>query len=115
VLPDPGYLGTAVAGVVLVTLALRALPFTVIAAWRQSALVGDLADWMPLGVLLILVVDSLSMTSFTTAPYGLPEVVALLLTIALHLWRRNTSLSVVVGTAGYLVLVNVALPTGGWA
>jgi branched-subunit amino acid transport protein AzlD len=45
--------------------------------------------------------------SLLSAPYGLPELIAAAVVIVLHLWRRNTLLSIAVGTFVYMVLVQV--------
>ncbi|RHO87948.1 hypothetical protein DW049_07045 [Ruminococcus sp. AF41-9] len=42
-----------------------------------------------------------------TAPHGLPELIACVAVVLLHLWKRNTLLSIIAGTAVYMVLVQV--------
>ena len=37
----------------------------------------------------------------------LPQIIAVAVVAALHLWRKNTFLSIVVGTAVYMVLVQL--------
>lgn len=41
------------------------------------------------------------------APHGLPELISIAVITALHLWKRNVLLSIGVGTALYMVLVQV--------
>jgi branched-subunit amino acid transport protein AzlD len=55
--------------------------------------------------MVILAVYTLRAVSLTEAPHGLPEGIALTATIALHLWRRSAVLSILGGTAVYVVLV----------
>ena len=43
--------------------------------------------------------------NLTAAPYGIPELIGVAVTAALHLWRRNTLLSIAAGTVVYMVLV----------
>ena len=38
-------------------------------------------------------------------PYGLPELLAIGTVGALHLWKRNTMLSISVGTVVYMLLI----------
>jgi len=38
-------------------------------------------------------------------PYGLPEFIALFVVGALHVWKRNALISILSGTAVYMVLV----------
>lgn len=38
-------------------------------------------------------------------PHTIPELIGVAVTAALHLWRRNSLLSIAVGTAVYMALV----------
>ncbi|AIA07065.1 branched-chain amino acid transporter permease [Streptomyces noursei] len=102
-MPDTRYLLLAVAVSAAVTWALRALPFTVLAPLRASAVVRYLGARMPAGVMVILCVYCLR-----DLPLSRPEAVAplaaLAVTVGLHLWRRNALLSILGGT-----MVNVVL------
>jgi branched-subunit amino acid transport protein AzlD len=62
---------------------------------------------MPAGIMVILAVYTLRGVSLAESPHGLPEGIALAVTIALHLWRRNAVLSILGGTAVYVFLVGV--------
>ena len=37
--------------------------------------------------------------------YGLPELIAIAVTVALHLWKRQMLLSIALGTICYMLLV----------
>ena len=39
------------------------------------------------------------------APHGLPELISLAVVTVTYLWKRNTIMSVVIGTALYMFLV----------
>ncbi|MPV89833.1 branched-chain amino acid ABC transporter [Georgenia ruanii] len=88
-----------------VTYALRLAPFLALRRVRDSALVSFLGRTMPLGVMAILVVYTLSAVDLTPAPHGLPEVAGVVVTAALHLWRRNALLSIVGGTGTYMAVL----------
>jgi branched-subunit amino acid transport protein AzlD len=45
--------------------------------------------------------------SITAAPHGLPEFISCALVAGLHLWKRNTLISIVGGTACYMLLVQL--------
>jgi branched-subunit amino acid transport protein AzlD len=107
--PDAGYLIAAVALAAGITFALRALPFAVIEPLRASRLAARLADRMPAGLLLILVVYLLRDTPAKAPPAAAATVVAVLLVAALQWWRANALLSIVSGTALYLVATNVVV------
>jgi len=108
-LPEGVELGPTLAilgSIFLVTLALRGLPFTALRFFRESDLVAWLGLAMPVGVMTLLVVYTVS--GQADAPGGFVAVaIALVFTVALHLWRRSATLSILLGTVLYLVLVNL--------
>ncbi|WP_372344512.1 branched-chain amino acid transporter permease [Streptomyces sp. KL116D] len=104
-MPDAPYLLSAVGVAVAVTWALRALPFAVLAPLRSSATVSYLDSHMPVGVLTILSVYALRDVTPRLPDRAWPTVLALAVTVGLHLWRRNLLLSVFGGTAAHVALV----------
>lgn len=106
-MPDAAYLASAVAVAAAVTWALRALPFALLVPLRRSKVVPYLAAAMPVGVMAILVVHTLRHTPLTAPPHGAAVGIALAVTVALHLWRRNVVLSIFGGTAVHVLLVSV--------
>lgn len=63
---------------------------------------------VPVGVMTVLVVYTLA--SALDAPGGLaPALIAGAVTLALHAWRRSSGLSILAGTAVYMLLVNVVV------
>ncbi|WP_329113392.1 branched-chain amino acid transporter permease [Streptomyces sp. NBC_01465] len=105
-MPDTRYLLAAVATAVVVTWSLRALPFAALAPLRSSPLVARLGRSMPLGVMTILTVYTLRDLGPYVPDRTWPTLIALALTAALHLWRRNVLLSVLGGTAAHVALVS---------
>lgn len=104
-MPDVAYILTALAVIMAVTFALRAVPFAIVAPLRSSALVHYLGIHMPVGIMLILAVYTLRNVSATPSSL-VPAVVALAVTVGLHLWRRHALLSIAGGTAAYMVFGN---------
>jgi branched-subunit amino acid transport protein AzlD len=103
-MPHPPYLIAAVAVSAAVTWGLRALPFTVLAPLRASAVVGYLSARMPLGVMVILLGYTLRGLSLAGPAQALPDILAVAVTAGLHLWRRNAVLSILGGTAVHVAL-----------
>ncbi|MGN0792866.1 MAG: branched-chain amino acid transporter permease [Aristaeellaceae bacterium] len=98
------WLGVAV--IALVTAGLRFLPFLVFGGGRKTpGIISRLGNALPGAVMAMLVVYCLRTVHFTTAEGWIPALLASLLTAALHVWRRNTLLSIVSGTVAYMVLV----------
>lgn len=55
----------------------------------------------------MLVVYCLKNVSLIAAPHALPELLSCAVVILLHLWRRNTLLSIGGGTVCYMILVQL--------
>lgn len=64
-----------------------------------------LGSVLPHSAMTMLLVYCLKDVSLLTDPNGLPELIAVLFTVALHLWRKNVLLSIASGTVLYMALV----------
>ena len=60
---------------------------------------------LPAAVMGLLVVYTFKDTVVLTYPYGLPELIALLVTVGLHIWKRNMFMSIGAGTVAHMILV----------
>ena len=91
--------------VVLGTLITRFLPFLLFPAGRPTPrYVQYLGKALPPAALGLLVVYCLKDVDFTGGSHGLPELISMALVTALHVWRRNTLLSIAAGTVCYMLL-----------
>lgn len=91
-----------------VTLLLRALPFLIFGGkQRIPSVIIYLGNALPFAVMGMLVVYCLKDVPILSAPHGLPELIAGGLTAGLYVWKRNTLLSILCGTACYMVLVQL--------
>lgn len=97
-----------IAVMAVMTMLLRFLPFLVFGGGRQTpAFISYLGRVLPYAIIGMLVVFCLKGISFASWPYGLPELLACAVTAALHVWKRNTLLSIVCGTVCYMALVQL--------
>lgn len=97
-----------VAIISIVTIVLRFLPLWVFGKGQQTPkLIQYLGKVLPYAIMGMLVVFCLKGVSFTSAPFGLPELIACAVVIGFHVWKRNTVISIVGGTLVYMVLVQV--------
>lgn len=97
-----------VAVVALVTIGLRFLPFAIFSGNKPvPPFVAYLGRVLPYAIMGMLVVYCLRNVSITAAPHGLPELISCALVAILHLWKRNTLISIVGGTACYMLLVQL--------
>ena len=94
--------------VALITAGLRFAPFLIFGNRKTPKTVAYLGQVLPFSVMGMLVVYCLRNVNFTASPFGLPELVAGLCVVLLHLWKRNTLLSIIGGTLVYMLLVQFA-------
>ena len=86
----------------------RWLPFWLFPEKKDPpAVVLYLGRVLPAAVMGLLVVYCLKNVSWTAAPHGLPELIAIAVTAGLHLWKRNTRISIGAGTVVYMLLVQL--------
>lgn len=95
-----------IALVALVTIGLRFLPFLIFRENRTTPpIVAYLGQILPFAIMGMLVVYCLKDVVITTAPFGIPEFLGCAVVALLHLWKRNTLLSIGAGTLCYMLLV----------
>ena len=100
--------GMLVAIIALVTLLLRALPFIVFNGKRKTpAFIAYLSNVLPYAIMGMLVVYCLRGTEIIMPPHVIPELIACIVVVGLHLWERNTLLSIAIGTAVYMMLIQL--------
>ena len=89
-----------------VTIALRFLPFLIFGENRKTPeIVAYLGRVLPYAIMGMLVVYCLKGVSLLSAPFGIPELIGCVLVAGLHVWKRNTLLSIGAGTVCYMLLV----------
>ena len=95
-----------VLAVTLGTVITRFLPFVLFPDSRPvPKIVEYLGRTLPAAMMGLLVVYCLRNVDIAAASHGLPELIALAVVTGLHLWKGNVLLSIGVGTAVYMVLV----------
>lgn len=87
------------------TFAERALPFAVFRDKEVPSAIRYLGKALPMAVMTTLVVYCLRNVSFLSVGDYLPEVISLAFASGLYLWRKNSFLSILVGTACYMILI----------
>lgn len=100
-LADP-QIAVAVVVVAVITFACRIAPFALLRGRRAGPLLGFLSATMPLGVMIVLVAYTLDGVGADPATWA-PAAAGIVSTAALHLWRRTIGLSLIGGTAVYVV------------
>lgn len=94
-----------IGAVVLGTMATRFLPFLVFPKGKTPPkFVQYLGKVLPCAAIGLLVVYCFKDVA-SSGTYGIPEILSVLLIIVLHKWKKNTLLSIVGGTALYMLLM----------
>ena len=105
---DTAYTLISIGIIALVTALTRFLPFIIFSGKRKTPrYVLWLGRGLPYAIMGMLVVYCLKSVSFTTAPFGIPELIGCLAVVLLHVWKRNSILSIAGGTAIYMLIVNL--------
>ena len=90
----------------VVTALLRFLPFWVFGENRTTPQwLLRMGRLLPYAIMGMLVVYCLKDVTLTTAPFGLPEFLGCAIVAGLHIWKRNTLLSIGGGTLCYMLLI----------
>ena len=90
------------------TMLTRFLPFLIFSSRRETPrIVQYLGKALPSALFGMLVVYCLKDTTLLSGSHGLPELLAILLVVGLHLWKRQMLLSIAGGTVFYMILVQV--------
>ncbi len=89
-----------------ITALLRFFPFIIFSGNRKTPkIIEKLGKTLPYAVIGMLIVYCLKDMSFASISGFLPQIIAGVATALLYIWKRNTLLSIIVGTVGYMLLV----------
>lgn len=93
---------------ILGTMATRFLPFIVFNENRKTPeFVQYIGRFLPSAVFGMLIVYCLRNVSVFQGSHGIPELISILVTGGLHVWKRNMLLSIFVGTVCYMLLLHL--------
>ena len=96
-------IGLCIAGTMLT----RFLPFIIFNENAKTpAFVQYIGKYLPAAVFGMLVVYCLRNINILAGSHGLPEAISIIVTVVLHLWRRNMLISIAGGTICYMVLIH---------
>ena len=102
------HIWASVAVMALVTAALRFLPFVIFRSnMKTPRMIDKLGKMLPCAIMGMLVVYCLKDVSVTSASEWVPALIGCLVVGVLYVWKRNTLISILVGTLSYMVLVQL--------
>lgn len=97
-----------IAVISLMTILIRCIPYVLFGGKRKTPeyilWLGSVLPYAIMGMLTVYCFKDVSVFSY---PYGLPELIAGAVVVLLHIWKRNTLLSIGAGIASYMILVQL--------
>lgn len=97
-----------IAAAAVATFATRLLPYLFFGGRRKvPGVIEYLGRVLPPAIIITLVVYCVKDVDFTAVWHGAPELIAIAATALLHMWRKNTLISIAAGTVLYMVLIHV--------
>ena len=92
----------------VVTAATRFIPFLIFRKKDSTpAIITYLGQVLPCAIMGMLVVYCMKDVPFLSAPFGAPEIIGCVIVALLHIWKRNSLLSIGVGTVCYMLMVQL--------
>ncbi len=103
---DTVYIASAVGVCAVVTMLVRGLPYLMFGGKRKlPKMVIYLGSVLPSSIMIILVVYCLRSIKLTVFPYGLAELISVAVVIIMQVWKKNTLISILLGTVCYMILI----------
>jgi len=105
---DAVYTAAAVGLIALMTALSRALPYLLFGGKRElPPLMINLGGALPPAIMAILVFYCLRGVEPAVFPYGLPEAASVALVVVAQVLKKNTFLSIFLGTVCYMLLIRL--------
>lgn len=96
--------------IAITTMLTRILPFLVFPENKKvPKYITYLGEVLPYTIIAMMVIYCIKDVSFVRAPFGVAEVISIGVLGALHFWKKNTLLSIGVGTILYMILTQFVL------
>ena len=90
------------------TMLTRFLPFLVFSPKKPTPrFVQYLGKALPCAIFGMLIIYCLKNVDMLSGSHGMPELIAIAVTVGLHLWRRQMLLSIAGGTLCYMLFVQL--------
>lgn len=92
----------------VVTYGIRIIPFLLFGrGTNPPRWVSTLGNLLPPAIMSVLVIYCVRNVDVMSGSHGIPELVGIVIAMALHAWKRNTLLSICVSTIIYMILVQL--------
>ncbi len=95
-----------IAVMAIVTMFLRFFPFLMIRN-QPPRYISYLGRVLPSAIIGMLVIYCFKDISLEVDPYGIPELVSVVCIVVLQIWKRNSLISILMGTVIYMGMIHV--------
>ena len=96
----------AIAVAAICTFATRLVPFALFGGKKEvPAVITYLGKVLPPAIIATLIIYCVRSVDFTASPHRAAEIIAIVVTALLHIWKKNTLISIGGGTILYMILV----------
>lgn len=85
----------------------RFFPFALFSKKNPPKILNFIERYLPAMVIAVLIVYCLKDIQFTSAPFGSPYFIAIAVTIVLHLWLKNSMVSIFGSTIVFMILSRI--------
>jgi branched-subunit amino acid transport protein AzlD len=90
------------------TMVTRFLPFIIFSEKRKTPpFIQYIGKYLPSAVFGMLVIYCLKDVKIVSGTHGIPELIAIIITVLLHKWKRQMLISIAGGTACYMLLLHI--------
>lgn len=94
--------------IILATVIMRFLPFVLFPDNKPTPkFIHYLGTVLPAAVFGLLIIYALKNVSIFEGSHGIPELICIVITAAVHLWKKQMLLSISAGTVCYMLLVQL--------
>ena len=100
------YIAVVILVCAVCTFSERLFPFLIFGKHKVPRVVRYLGKVLPMAIMMALVVYCLRNVHVLSGTHGLPEFISILVTGALHIWKRQMLLSIAGGTICYMLLLH---------
>ncbi len=98
------FLATILSGIIIFLE--RLFPFALFSKKDPPPIIRFIEKYIPSLIIAILIVYTLKDVQFSTYPYGAPYFIAMLIAVFLHLFVKNSMVSVFGSTIVYMILLH---------
>lgn len=105
---NTSYTLSAIVVIAFVTFVTRVAPFILFGQGKPTPKnILYIGNYLPPAIMTMLIIYCLRNVALSSFPFGIPEVIGVITVATLHVWKRNNLISIIGGTAIYMISIQV--------